>query len=288
MDRILPPQRIVEMRLSAHPAPPDAALTRRRSFNLVAVVCALILSGSELASQPGGTVAGIVTAANKMAIAQARVRVMGTALTTVTRVDGGFEFAQVPAGRQTLEITMLGYVPKVTALVIAPGETLAVNLVLEPLALETVTVTADANSFAGKGGFEERKARGTGRYFTRDDIKLMQARQVTDVLRRVPGMQIQFGDASFGGGTQRARAGRSASGSSSHPCVMTYYLNGSPFPLPADASINQYVATDDLAAIEVYTGSSQLPPEFNSSLYSARCGVVAIWTRGSLDAKASH
>jgi len=116
----------------------------------------------------------------------------------------------------------------------------------------------------------------------------MQPRQVTDVLRRVPGMQIQFGGAAFGGGTQTARAARSAAGLGSRPCVMNYFLNGSPFPLPTDASINQYVATDDLAAVEVYTGSSQIPAEFNSSMYGSRCGVVAIWTRSSLDARASH
>jgi hypothetical protein len=69
---------------------------------------------------------------------------------------------------------------------------------------------------------------------------------------------------------------------------MIYYVNGSLFPLSSDASINQYVATDDLAAVEVYTGSSQIPPEFNSSLYGSRCGVVALWTRSSLDARVSN
>jgi hypothetical protein len=255
-------------------------------FTLLTVLFAVMFFAGELVSQTGGTLTGTVTAANKTAMPQARVRVMGTPLKTVTRADGAFEVVQIPAGPQTVEITMLGYNPKLTAIRVIAGETLAMSFVLEPLALETVTVTADANFFLGMGGFAERKARGTGRYFTRDDIKLMQARQVTDVLRRVPGMQIQFGDGSLSGGTQSAWAGRSASGSSS--CAMIYYLNGSPFPLSGDASINQYVATDDLAAVEVYTGSSQIPPEFNSSLYGSRCGVVALWTRSSLDARVSN
>jgi hypothetical protein len=69
---------------------------------------------------------------------------------------------------------------------------------------------------------------------------------------------------------------------------MAYYVNGSPFPLAGDISINHFIAPDDVAAMEVYTGSSQIPPEFNSSLYGSRCGVVAIWTRSSLDAKSSQ
>jgi hypothetical protein len=265
-------------RASAH-GPPSTLLT---------ALFAVMFFAGKLVSQTGGTLTGTVTAENKTALSQARVRVMGTQLATVTRADGAFEFAAVPAGRQTIEITLLGYNPKMTAILIGAGETLTLSLVLEPLALETVTVTADANVFSGMGGFAERKARGTGRYFTHEDIKLMQARQVTDVLRRVPGMQIQFGDGSLSGGTQRAQAGRSVGGSSSHPCVMIYYVNGILFPLSSDASINQYVATDDLAAVEVYTGSSQIPPEFNSSLYGSRCGVVALWTRSSLDARVSN
>jgi hypothetical protein len=254
---------------------------------LLTILFFVMFFAGDLASQTSGILTGTVTA-NRTGVSQARVRVLGTPLWTITRVDGGFEVGQVPAGLQTIEITLLGYSPKMTAVRIAAGETLAVSFILEPLALETVTVTGDANFFSGRVGFEERKARGTGRYFTHRDIQLMQVRQVTDVLRRVPGMQIQFVDGSISGGTQRAQAGRSVGGSSSQPCVMMYYLNGMPFPLPGDASINQFVATDDLAAVEVYTGSSQIPPEFNSSLYGSRCGVVALWTRSSLDARVSN
>jgi outer membrane receptor for ferrienterochelin and colicin len=195
---------------------------------------------------------------------------------------------QVPAGAQTIEITMIGYAPSTTPVVIIAGETLNLRLALEPLPLETVTVMAGPDVFAGMGGFEERKARGSGRYFTREEIVRMQARQVTDVLRRVPGMQIESGREAFSGGNQTAQTRRTVSGSGSHPCSMTYYVNGSPFTLSGDISINHFVAPDDIAAIEVYTGSSQIPPQFNSSIHGSRCGVVAIWTRSSLDAGASR
>jgi outer membrane receptor for Fe3+-dicitrate len=255
---------------------------------LPAVLFAVITFNGELLSQSGGTVTGTVTAANKMPLQQARVRVTGTELATVTRVNGAFEVTQVPAGRQKLEVVMIGYTPTAMAVEISEGATLRVTVALEPLPLQPVTVTADANFFVGLRGFEERKARGTGRYFTRKDIDMMQARQVTDVLRRVPGMQVETGPGAFSGGSTTARSGRNGGGSGAHTCGMTYYMNGSPFPLAKDVPINTFVAPDDIAAIEVYTGSSQIPPEFNSSIHNSSCGVVAIWTRSTLDARVSH
>jgi hypothetical protein len=182
---------------------------------------------------------------------------------------------------------MVGYTPAAISIDITSGDTLRIDLVLEPLALETVTVTADANFFVGMAGFEERKARGMGRYFTRDEIKAMQPRQLTDVLRRVPGMEIETVVGGLSGGSPTARTGRNISGANA-PCVMSYYLNGSPLPISPDISVNHFIAVEDVAALEVYTGSAQIPPEFNSSLHGSRCGVVAIWTRTSLDSNKSR
>jgi hypothetical protein len=256
-----------------------------RVSSTLAVVCfGVMVFSADLRCQSSGTVAGVVTTAKDLPVPQARVRVLGTTLVTITRMDGGFDIANVPLGRQSLEITSIGYSPKTIAIVVTPGQTITASVVLEAFALEAVTVTADADSSPGIRGFMERKARGSGWYFTGGEIELMQPRQVTDVLRRVPGMQIEAGGGSLGGGNSTARTGRNISGAGG-PCNMTYYLNGSPLPLSPGLSINHFVAADDLAAVEVYTGSAQIPPEFNSSLNGSRCGVVAVWTRTSLAAR---
>ena len=62
-------------------------------------------------------------------------------------------------------------------------------------------------------------------------------------------------------------------------CPVLFYINGMPFQVTADLSINQYVAPEDVVAIEVYSGSSQIPPEFSANLLNARCGVIVIWTK---------
>lgn len=270
----------------------DAILAERSMAHRLILVFLPVFFGetilsAELASQSAGIVSGTVTAPNRMPVAEARVRLVGTDLATVTRVDGVFHVAQVPAGHQTLEVRMVGYSPKLMPFDIAAGATLHVSLVLEPLALETVKVRADASFSPGMGGFEERRSHGNGRYFTREDIEKMQARQVTDVLRRVPGMRIQTGSGAFGG-SQTAQSGRNISSAGSRTCPMAYYLNGTPFPLSNDVPINHYVTPDEVVAMEVYTGASQIPAEFNSTGSTSRCGVVVIWTRSGVDSRVSR
>ena len=263
---------------------PGTGVADRTLARICAIVAASMLFGGELVSQPRGTVTGTVSSASKVGLAEAKVRVAGTPLTTVTRVDGTFDVQGVPVGRQSLEVTRIGYSPKTVTIAVTAGETSNTSIVLEAFTLETVTVTASADTSPGIRGFMERKARGSGWYFTREEMDLMQPRQVTDVLRRVPGMQIEVAGGPMSGGNPTARTGRNISGAAG-PCNMTYYLNGSPLELSGGLSINHFVAADDLAAVEVYTGSAAIPPEFNSSMRGARCGVVAVWTRTSLTAR---
>jgi len=267
--------------------PTEGSLAHRLTALCLPLIIGQAILSPELVSQQSGIVSGTVTALNSMPIADAKVRLVGTDLTTVTRADGVFRVAAVPAGHQTVEVRMVGYEPASMGVDLAAGATLTVTLVLEPLALETVKVSADANFSPGMGAFDQRRAHGNGRFFTREDIGKMQARQLTDILRRVPGMRIQNGSGAFGA-SQTAQTGRSISSSGSRTCPMAYYVNGTPFPLTNDVSINHFFTPDDVVAMEVYTGASQTPAQFNSTLSTARCGVVVIWTRNGIDARVGH
>jgi hypothetical protein len=222
-----------------------------------------------------------------MPVADAKILLVGPNISTVTGSDGAFRLPQVPAGQHTLDVRMVGYSPTLLPFDVLAGETLHLTLVLNPVVLKTVKVTADGNFSPGMGGFEERKRHGNGRFFDRAEIDRMQARQITDVLRRVPGMRIQSGTGPFGG-SQTAQTGRNSGSAGSRICPMMFYLNGTPFPLSNDVSINHYVTPDDVVAIEVYTGASQIPAQFNSTTSTTRCGVVLIWTRIGGDARVSR
>ena len=249
---------------------------------------ALLFWPGLLAAQELGTLTGTVTAADKTPVAQARVTVVGTALVAVTRVDGGFHVAGVAPGAQTLDVRMLGYKPTLLPVEVEAGESLHVQVILavEPVPLPAVHVTAERAVRPELRGFEERRARGAGLFFTREDIARMQSRLFTDVLRRVPGIQIQPVAGAFGTGYV-VQLARSTGIMGNRSCPVLFYVNGAPFPITGDQAINHFIAPDDVVGVEVYAAISRIPAQFSSSMHNARCGVIAIWTYGGERRQAS-
>lgn len=231
-----------------------------------------------------GALRGIVNTAEKKPLPEARVSVVGTPLVTVSDTDGTFRIVALPSGSQTVEVRMFGYGPSLLLVQIVAGKTATLEVTLSPVAapLETVNVMADTMIAPGMRGFQERKARGAGKFFTREDIERMQVRLFTDVLRRVPGMQVQRVNSTYGAGYS-VQTGRTQGINGGRTCPVLFYVNGAPFPMLGDVPINNFISPEEVAAVEVYTGASQLPPQFNSSMYNSRCGVVVIWTRSSND-----
>lgn len=234
----------------------------------------LVPATRPVAAQKLGTLAGIVLASNENIPVRARLRVQGTVLDVTATQDGAFRIADVPAGAQTLDVRMLGYTPVLLPIEVRPGDTLFLNVKLTPVALELEAVEVlDVTALTPQlRGFEDRRARGMGTFFTRQDILRMQPRLFTDILRRVPNMQIR-GVQGGHGDNLSVQTGRGK------PCGMQFYVNAMPVAMTGDAPINYYVSPEEVVGVEVYSGTSEIPPQFNSSNSNARCGVVVIWTR---------
>ena len=56
-------------------------------------------------------------------------------------------------------------------------------------------------------------------------------------------------------------------------CPPTMYLHG----LPYGGTMDDFIA-DDIEAVEVYVGISEVPPEYDSNDRGI-CGVIVVWTR---------
>lgn len=253
------------------------------SLRALVVLCASI---TELEAQGSGAVLGTVTSSEGgTPLALARVSVVGTKTTTVTRIDGAFTLTRVAVGTRVLQIRLTGYTTILTAVVVDARDTVRLDIALEPapMTLDPVQITGKpAPRLPAMAGFEERRAHAQGHFFNRDEIVRMQPRRFTDVLRRVPGVQMQHVSSPYEQG-EAVRMSRTIGVMGARHCPVLYYVNGSPFPVTGDIPIDQYINPEEVAAVEVYSGMSQIPSEFNSSAHNARCGVIVIWTLSSLD-----
>lgn len=228
-----------------------------------------------LEGQTTGTLSGIVRVVDEGSPVRARVRVKGTVLNAAASDDGTFRLANVPAGSQKLDVRMIGFTPLLLAIDVRGGETLFVKVELTPVAaeLQAVEVSEEMAALTPQlRGFEERRARGMGTFFTREDILRMQPRLFTDILRRVPSMQIRPIQGGHGDNvsvqTERGK-----------PCAMQFFINGPAVPMLGDSPVNYYISPEEVVGVEVYRGSSEIPSQFNSSMTNSRCGVVVVWTR---------
>lgn len=255
-------------------------LFRRLACILPAAVCVTALLPSQLQSQDPGLITGTVMSQDRRPIQNARLKVVGTDLIAESREDGTFRVWGIPAGHYSLEVRMLGYSTGMIPFDIASGANLVLPVTLVPVALtlDTVTVSSLAGLPPAMRGFEERRAHGIGRFFTRKDIRQMQARNFTDILRRAPGIRIASVSSPSGRG-DAVRSQRTGAATGTRACPLLFFINGAPFPMSPDMSINYYVSPDDVEAVEVYNGAVDIPPEFNSGMFNTRCGVIVIWTR---------
>ncbi len=107
---------------------------------------------------------------------------------------------------------------------------------------------------------------------------------LSDILRRVPGVTMEYLGDGGGYGVLMSRAntaGRIAPGAGR--CYAQVYLDGiriyAPGHLTGDKrgfSIDQFMVAD-VQAIEIYKGAASTPPRFNGT--RSGCGTIVLWTR---------
>lgn len=226
------------------------------------------------ADRPQGAtagVSGIVTAAQSgEPLMGVQVIIKGTRRWAITNQDGAFHLGGLKPGAYVIEFRHPNRAPITHPLALEADKTieLAVRIDTRTVALPEVVIEGrEARTSPKMVDFMARAASGHGGYFiTRKDIEERQPRVLSDMLRRVPGLRV---DCDFGSCRVRTftEARRIMGG-----CPIQYFLDGIPFLGDIDE-----MTPDQVEGIEIYRGSSSIPPQFNTG--TSMCGVIAIWSR---------
>jgi TonB family protein len=112
---------------------------------------------------------------------------------------------------------------------------------------------------------ERARTGGNGYYSFRKDFMKLDPANFTDILRRIPGVQVQR----VNGFTEvRLRGLR---------CRPLYWVDGqSLLGIPFDPDL---LTPETIEAVEVYSSASLVPPQFQGPPSAQGCGSVVIWTR---------
>lgn len=182
--------------------------------------------------------------------------------------SGDFRVTGLPPGTVVFNVRRIGYEAASFTAVLRPGKTHRANFTLSASAqaLPTVAVSDTATQSHWLDQFNSRKFNGHGTFITRADIVKRGARTGIDVIRNVPGVRIV---SARNGMTNRVLMSRTAN----RPCSPTMYLHG----LPYSGTIEDFNA-DDIEAVELYVGVSEIPPEYDRNERGI-CGVIVVWTR---------
>lgn len=214
-----------------------------------------------------GQLRGTVRVPEQGPIANARVTIRETGLSTLTDASGSFSLRLLPTGTHLLEAVAIGYEPIRMAVDIGedPADPVEVGMRRVTSLTDTVRVFASRTHVPWLAGYESRKKAGMGRFIDETAIERMNPMLASDVLRMIPNVRVM------------------AQGRSSRPrvfmrvpqgyCIPTLYVDH--VLTETDGDFNFVVAATQLRAVEVYRSGLLAPAEFPGP---PGCGVIVMWT----------
>jgi hypothetical protein len=213
--------------------------------------------------------AGTVRGKEGRPIKGARLRLTESGLEALSNEDGSFALTGVPGGTQMLEVRALGFYPVQRAVDLVAGRHGVLQLTLETLrsVMDTVRITAARVYSTDLNGFEHRKkAAAGGRFFDQSDVERYQPINTSQLLNRVPGVQI------YGASFDSPVLVRNAT---SGFCAPEIYIDRVRMQGISAQEIDMLVRPEELLGMEVYRTEVETPAEFTRA---DGCGSIVIWT----------
>ena len=256
-------------------------------WSLAALACAFTIGGAASAQAPTGTISGrVVDSTTQQPLANATVAVVGTRQGALTRDDGRYVIAAVPAGTHRVRVARIGFGAKDVQLDVAAGQTATADFSLASVAtrLDEVVVT-------GYGSQRREAITGSVSTVNADEAKVGVVANANQLLQgRVAGVAMTTNNGEPGGGVQiRVRGGTSISASNDP----LYVVDGVPLqnevtvagarevggirPALARSPLNS-INPNDIASITVLKDASA------TAIYGSRGanGVILITTKNGV------
>jgi hypothetical protein len=215
---------------------------------------------------------GKVVNANGIPIPNARVEVEGTMGRALTNAEGAFTLTELPSGTQSVVARQMGFTPVSQAVDLSTREAVITTITMNtPVqVLEPVVVTAEADLGLENIGFVARKRGMSGTFMDAKEIMARGPNLLTDVFRTVPSLRV-VPVSPYDYAVQSSR-GNMLGGN----CVK-FWLDGNPFEAVFPGDVDRMIPPYDIAAIEVYQGST-VPLQFTNA-NSSNCAVIVIWSK---------
>ncbi|MEO7458327.1 MAG: carboxypeptidase regulatory-like domain-containing protein [Gemmatimonadaceae bacterium] len=227
------------------------------------------------AGKPHSTLVGMIRDSAGRAIPGVEVWLRGSDLYTITNDGGGFRIPTTPVGAVKLTVRRLGYEQATVDLTLREGQTDSLVVALTSVAanLPGVVVEDEAISRSKRllAGFWERRARGFGHYYTREEIEKRDAHEFVEIVRMTPSLSIVSQN-----GRKVIRFSRTMG--TRGDCPPQYWVDGMRLE---NASPDEF-PPQDIEAIEIYAGAATMPAQFAPKVQSFKtqtCGAIVIWTR---------
>ncbi len=244
-----------------------------RFLNATVIVGALLATLTDarlLAAQTtpaASTVRVTVRTGSGVALGGAQVR-QGPSLAAESDLSGVAALSGVPSGSTWVRVRRIGYRPDSLFVQVSPGATVDTAITLERIAIDLtpIAVIGRRDVQGPMAGFYRRQESGQGRFITYSDIQRRNPHNLTDLLRTVPGFNVQAR-----GFSNRVRV----RGAFCNPLV---WLDGQGL-FAGDVDLDSFDPRT-FEGIELYSGGSTVPIEFQGNQrMSSSCGTIVLWSR---------
>lgn len=255
---------------------------------LPVLICLAVPAAAQQASTAPGLIVGrIIDQGSRRPISGVSVAVGDSTVRAISDEQGRFAVDGAPPGPLQLTFSMIGYTRRTESLTVRPGATQEIEVTLsrEAIQLDPIDVSVRSGWLESSGFYERETSNPSGTFIDKDEIEQRNPRQLTDMLRGVPGLRTVYLDAGRIHVRFNREAGNDVLAFEQDPdaetlpgCEPDLYLDGILYRERAAASSGPRVTGFNIVDVGLVEGIEAYSGPNAPLQYQHVCGVILIWT----------